>query len=170
MDQTLPSPLDNDTVDVDGIENTSRQPTPLANDTVDADCIENKSQNKRKMQHRFFASRNIIFLKTIDVNKPWAKAHGGVTQAWEKVASDYNNAVGQAKAINTTGAKHHWDALLKKYKSEERDSLRASGTAEEYTEQEELLAKLAAHYDDFKFCAKEVSEKLQKKVMRKSYP
>ena len=64
------------------------------------------------MQHRFFASRNIIFLKTIDVYKPWAKAHGSVTQAWEKVASDYNNAVGQAKAINTVDSNSLKSVLL----------------------------------------------------------
>ena len=84
------------------------------------------------------------------------------------MAAEYNTAVGEADALNGIGAKHYWDALLKKYNSDEGESLRASGTAEEYTEQDQLLHQLTTHYNDFKTNAKDESEK-QKKKVRFSY-
>ena len=122
------------------------------------------SSKKRKSQHRFFPKREILFLRAVEAERPWERPYGALRLGWEDVARDYNSAVGDSNALTWEGARRHWERLLAIHNNNEQASLRASGTEEEYTEQEELLTDLATHYNDFKEQSEQAAESQRKKV------
>ncbi|ETN16138.1 hypothetical protein PPTG_06351 [Phytophthora nicotianae INRA-310] len=64
--------------------------------------------------------------------------HGKTPVAWEKVASGINAALPACTADGKV-CRRPFGALHDAFRREEKESLRASGTSEEYTEREQLL-------------------------------
>ncbi|KAJ3277879.1 hypothetical protein HDU79_002071, partial [Rhizoclosmatium sp. JEL0117] len=78
--------------------------------------------------------------------EPFSAGHGKTGEAWERVATNVNTAMGlhNDADVKATGknAFKRFKELLKKFKADEMESLRASGTEEEFEEREQLLSDL----------------------------
>lgn len=85
--------------------------------------------------------------ETIKV-KPWARARGHLMKAWEEVSSACmkNPRFG----CKTTGKKcqARFRDMVMKYKEDNAESLRRSGTEEEYDEQQMLLDDVVPMLED----------------------
>lgn len=144
----------------------------MASSSSDLDLISGKdaslpsesSSRPRKEQHRFWPERNIILLKEVISIEPYAAHRGQVTERWEKVAANYNKGVGIDGAINAERARKHFDKLLKEFKSQEATPLRASGTDEQYDEQDQLLADVKDRIGQYHEASLREAEATRKKV------
>ncbi|ORY38864.1 hypothetical protein BCR33DRAFT_741354 [Rhizoclosmatium globosum] len=78
--------------------------------------------------------------------EPFNAGHGTTGEAWERVATNVNTAMGlhNDADVKATGknAFERFKELLKKFKADEMESLRDSGTEEEFEEREQLLSDL----------------------------
>ncbi|KAG6961440.1 hypothetical protein JG688_00009085 [Phytophthora aleatoria] len=83
---------------------------------------------KRKKAFRFLPSSDVFLLKEVAVHTPWAAAHGETNMTWTNVAN-----------ADSKACRRRFTVLLDTFRREEMESLRASGTAEEYREREQLL-------------------------------
>ena len=86
-------------------------------------------------------------LKEVQLHLPFTASYGQIKPAWTKVADGFNTAVGEC-VIDHRRAQEKFEKLIATWKSDKRESLRASGTEEEYSEQEVLLTELAEQFED----------------------
>ncbi|KAJ3236314.1 hypothetical protein HDU81_010903 [Chytriomyces hyalinus] len=99
----------------------------------------------------FSAGMDIDLLKEVVNEEPFAASHGAVTGAWVTVASNLNTVwdLDQATA-GVTGpmCQKRFKVLMDVFRKEELDALKASGTAEEYGQREQLLTDLAGRMEE----------------------
>ncbi|KAF1790744.1 hypothetical protein GQ600_22556 [Phytophthora cactorum] len=88
---------------------------------------------KRKKAFRFLPSSDTLLLNEMAKHTPWAVGHVETLVASDRLAS----ADGKA-------CRHRFAALLDAFRREEMESLRASGTTEDFTEREQLLTDIAS--------------------------
>src|SRR4051812_5527181 len=96
----------------------------------------------RKIQYRWNPSRYIPFLRIVILRSPFAAPYKTIGTAWETVAQDYNLAIKEPNCINGRKAKEKFYSLISTFRKDEAESLRKSGTDEEYTELDRLLEEL----------------------------
>ncbi|ETI33973.1 hypothetical protein L915_18835 [Phytophthora nicotianae] len=89
------------------------------------------------MAFRFLSSSDVFLLKEVAAHTPWAAAHGETNTAWTNVANGLKNAM-SASTADGKACRRRFTALLDTFRRVEMESLRASGTAEEYREREQL--------------------------------
>ncbi|GMF50357.1 unnamed protein product [Phytophthora fragariaefolia] len=82
-------------------------------------------------------------MKEIVKHKPWAAAHGETLPAWDKVASGVRDALPTCTA-DGKAYRRQFAMLLDAFRREEMESLRASGTAEDFTEREQQLTDITS--------------------------
>ena len=70
---------------------------------------------------------------------PFASPHGKQDEKWANVASTLQTF---DMAVTARGARDRYNYLSKTFQSEDRRSLRKSGTEEQFTERESLLTEL----------------------------
>ncbi|KAJ3009487.1 UNVERIFIED_CONTAM: hypothetical protein HDU68_002645 [Siphonaria sp. JEL0065] len=87
---------------------------------------------------------DIALLKEVEQIQPYSAPHGKTAERWEQVTARFNNACAFSdnKEASTKNCQARFTDLVKKFKQEEMESLRASGTEEEYSEREQLLTDL----------------------------
>ncbi|KAI9988793.1 hypothetical protein PInf_022377 [Phytophthora infestans] len=110
-------------------------------DTADGapgDAADDSAQKKRKKAFRFLPSSDVILLKEVIKHTPWAAGHGKTEAAWDKVASGMKAALPLCSA-DGKACRRRFYTLMEVFKREELESLRASGTTEDYEEREQLL-------------------------------
>ncbi|KAG3142027.1 hypothetical protein PI126_g15238 [Phytophthora idaei] len=93
---------------------------------------------KRKKAFRFLPSGDVFLLKEVAVHTPWAAAHGETNMTWTNVANGLKKATPSSMA-DSKACRRRFTVPLDTFRREEMESLRASGTAEEYSEREQLL-------------------------------
>jgi hypothetical protein len=131
---------------------------------------EDKQENSehegtsRKRQHRWNPSRHIFLLRAVILRSPFSAPYKTKSATWNSVAQDYNAAVKEPNAINGRKAKEKFDILLSTFRRDEVESLRKSGTNEEYTELNTLLEELDELEHDAKVEDEATKESTKKKV------
>lgn len=84
----------------------------------------------------------LLLEETIKV-KPFAQPHGKTKEAWLAIARTLNSLESPKFNIDPTRAyKRIYETLLPKFQAQEMESLKASGTEEEYTRRDQLLQEL----------------------------
>ncbi|KAJ3026417.1 UNVERIFIED_CONTAM: hypothetical protein HDU68_005686 [Siphonaria sp. JEL0065] len=85
---------------------------------------------------RFNVRIDNALLKEIMNFESFKAQHGSTMEAWNKVAAALNAALGFSGSRKASGknCQSPFKELLKKFKEDEMESLRASGTEEEYSE------------------------------------
>ncbi|ETL27789.1 hypothetical protein L916_18730 [Phytophthora nicotianae] len=86
------------------------------------------------MAFRFLSSSDVFLLKEVAAH---TAAHGETNTAWTNVANGLKNAM-SASTADGKACRRRFTALLDTFRRVEMESLRASGTAEEYREREQL--------------------------------
>ncbi|KAF4031844.1 hypothetical protein GN244_ATG16361 [Phytophthora infestans] len=107
-------------------------------DGASGDAADDSAQKKGKKAFRFLPSSDVILLKEVIKHTPWAAGHGKTEASWGKVASGIKAALPLCTA-DGKACRRRFYTLIKIYKREELESLRASGTTEDYEEREQLL-------------------------------
>jgi hypothetical protein len=101
----------------------------------------------RKEQFRFSAKDDIALLKETISLFPHGEPHGLMGKAWETICVNFKrhcHQVGKkAEAPTSAGLKRRIGELLKQWAKEEIQSLRKSGTDEDFEEKEMLLTDLS---------------------------
>ena len=104
----------------------------------DQSVVTPASTGKRRV-FRFNAATDVLLLREVTAKNPYAMGYGRVLECWKEISA----------ALNAAGGRTAWracrdrsDKLIEQYKQEDRESLRRSGTAEEYEEKERLLQEL----------------------------
>ena len=97
-------------------------------------------ERKRAAAFGFNPNHDIHLLKEVMQHAPFAAPHGKTREAWEEVANSLTPLL--ARKINHAAVKQQFDHLVKTFHNEEMESLRASGTEEEYDERERLLTDI----------------------------
>ncbi|KAJ1566690.1 hypothetical protein HK096_000678 [Nowakowskiella sp. JEL0078] len=93
-----------------------------------------KSDNKKKHAFHFTIAFDIVLLKEVYNIQPFA-AHGKTKTAWTTVLENIVKALQlNPDDISPTTAPGQFTALLEAFKKSDMESLRASGTEEDYTE------------------------------------
>ncbi|EQC27049.1 hypothetical protein SDRG_15163 [Saprolegnia diclina VS20] len=99
---------------------------------------------------KFACKHDIVMLRSVGLLEPWAAAHGAVMSTWEAIAesladaSDFGLKNKKGPALKT-----RFESIMNKFKKSEFQSLRKSGTVEEYEEREQLLTDIKARMDDY---------------------
>lgn len=96
------------------------------------------ASQRRKKAYRFAPGADIVLLIEAIKHSPWAAPHGDTTSAWADVASDVSASLPSCTA-DGKACRRRFTTLMETFRREEMDSLRASGTVEEYSEREQLL-------------------------------
>ncbi|KAJ3028475.1 UNVERIFIED_CONTAM: hypothetical protein HDU68_001622 [Siphonaria sp. JEL0065] len=124
---------------------TSEPSTSTSPGISDAPGIpEAPTTDKRKQAYRFNAATDIALLKEIEHIQPYDAPHGQKAERWVEVSSRFNQACdfGGNKTATPKNCQNRFEELIKRFKQDEMDSLRASGTEEEFNEREQLLTDI----------------------------
>ncbi|ETO82409.1 hypothetical protein F444_03447 [Phytophthora nicotianae P1976] len=110
--------------------------TSLQEDTPEPTevCSRSDTQSKRKKAFLFVPSSDILLLKEAVKHRPWAAADG-------------------------KACRRRFNALLDVFRRDDLESLRASGTAEDFEEREQLLTDCMALVDE---CLQAKADKTEK--------
>ncbi|KAI8830976.1 hypothetical protein BC829DRAFT_423334 [Chytridium lagenaria] len=107
-----------------------------------------RTSGKSLKNFRFNPSIDVELLKLVLDLQPFAAGYGKVKDKWQAVAdglraivTDFGENYKQ-DSLNPAAARRRFDTLVDSFKKEEMDSLRASGTDEEYEEKERLLTDI----------------------------
>lgn len=92
--------------------------------------------NKRSY---FKAKQDIVLLREVIAAKPFLAPHGQQEAAWQSVAAELRKNGFRA---TFRAARDRFALILRVFQSAERESLRKSGTYEEYEEREHLLTEI----------------------------
>ncbi|GMF51004.1 unnamed protein product [Phytophthora fragariaefolia] len=113
-----------------------------AHDTQLAEVVDtaggSAAKSKRKKTFCFLPSSDVLLLKEALKHTPWAAEHGDTQAAWYRVAIGLRGALPMCTA-DGKACRRRFSTLLDAFRREELQSLRASGTAEDYEEREQLL-------------------------------
>jgi hypothetical protein len=127
-------------------------------------------EDSRKRQYRWNPSRYVSLLRLVILRTPYAAPYKSKVSAWDAVANEYNEAEGEPNAITGRKAKEKFEFLLATFRKEEAESLRKSGTDEEYDEMKRLLEELDELERDSRAISDGEKEALKRKVyFKKSF-
>ncbi|ETV70313.1 hypothetical protein H257_14013 [Aphanomyces astaci] len=102
-------------------------------------------------KRRFTEEEDVMLLREVNARMPFRARRGAVMDAWAEVAAallsheDFDRSVFDAKR-----AHNRFTLLLEGHRGDNRESMRASGVDEEYSEKMQLLDELLSTYDDNK--------------------
>ncbi|KAG9397930.1 hypothetical protein AC1031_016348 [Aphanomyces cochlioides] len=96
------------------------------------------SEGKRKDVFRFKASTDVDLLREVMRIQPFAAEYGQTGRRWEQLSVCMCEIHGEG-AVTAYSCRRRFEDLVENFKNETMNSLRASGTDEEYTEREQLL-------------------------------
>ncbi|ETN14304.1 hypothetical protein PPTG_07932 [Phytophthora nicotianae INRA-310] len=124
------------------------------------------TQSKRKKAFRFVPSSDILLLKEAVKHRPWAAGHGETQVSWSSVAIGLKTALPSCTA-DGKACRRRFNALLDVFRRDELESLRASGTAEDFEEREQLLTDCMALVDECLQAKADKTEKEKKEAERR---
>ncbi|KAI9993384.1 hypothetical protein PInf_015465 [Phytophthora infestans] len=117
--------------------NTEEPPNPVRSPSI----------SKRKKAFRFVPSSDIMLLKETLKHRPWAASHGETLAAWSSVATGLKAALTSCIA-DGKACRRRFNTLLEVFRRDELESLRASGSAKDYEEREQLLTDCMTLYNE----------------------
>ena len=115
---------------------------PSAEESICADRIRTSSTTIAPKKN-WSEDEDIILLRQVSADTPFLAKHGGVMDAWNRLASmicglhDFSRPNFDGKK-----AQNRFISLLEKHNDDERVSARASGVSEAYGEKRDVLASL----------------------------
>ena len=109
-------------------------------------AAENKDQSERK---RFGELEDLILLKEIASTPPFLVDYGNVMRAWNSIVERMkSHPEFRFTSVSAKAARARFHSLLNKHKTENAESARASGVAEDETEMTVLLDDLMVLKND----------------------
>jgi hypothetical protein len=131
----------------------------------ETDSQDTSNRIGRKNHHRWNPSRYISLLHSVLLYSPFSIPYKTKGATWNHIAENYNMAIETPNAINGRKAKEKFEFLLSAFRKEEVESLRKSGTDEEYTEMNHLLEELDELEHDAKVENETMKESNKKQVI-----
>jgi len=125
----------------------------------------NKPKRPRKKQHRWNPERKLTFLRIVELLKPFSAKYGTIVAAWEKVATEYNEATGLSGALWAKSARIAYEDFMHAYRKNENLSKKKSGEDEEHTEIDDILQNLDQLDKDAQDAADAETAAKRKKVL-----
>jgi hypothetical protein len=89
------------------------------------------------MAKHYSEQEDIVILEEIIESRPFSVAHGKSQAAWQTVSDAVSVTIG--RIVNAKSVRERFDVMIKKFKQDERASLRSSGTSEVITKKDALL-------------------------------
>ncbi|KAJ1562580.1 hypothetical protein HK096_007531 [Nowakowskiella sp. JEL0078] len=118
------------------------------------------SKKPKKKAYRFNIAADIALLKEIANIQPFFAAHGQTLKAWTSVAVNLCSSLNlEAETITTVNARARFESIYTTFKKDEMESLRASGTEEEFNEREQLMTDIHSLIEESEFIRLNVKEK-----------
>ncbi len=98
-------------------------------------------------------------------SRPYKAAHGSVETAWKEIAENLNQhpQLLFRELVTAAGVKNKYYRLVKQFRSEEAESLKASGSDEDYDELCQLLTDTVQDEDDHEEATTHVKQERDKK-------
>ncbi|KAJ3096003.1 hypothetical protein HDU96_000923 [Phlyctochytrium bullatum] len=120
---------------------------------------------------RFTPRTDIALLKIAIHVQPWTAGHGKKASVWASMTEQFQEAMRAdfplVDKVTTTAVQRRFDNLVTCFKQEEMESLKASGTEEEYDERAQLLTEIVDLMREHEEGKKERTEKEKAEVMKK---
>ena len=109
-------------------------------------------------RHKFRATQDIALLQQVLADRPFLAPHGQQDDAWQAVATNLRDA---AEGFKATGRamRDRYNHLVRIFQSDNRESLRRSGSAEEYEIRDQLLTEAIEMQQSFKALKEEKKRK-----------
>ncbi|KAJ3106358.1 hypothetical protein HDU96_008237 [Phlyctochytrium bullatum] len=149
------------------------RPSKLA-DTVDGGPKRVKKGGKQSTTpktFRFTPATDIDLLKIAVHVQPWAAGHGKKASIWATITETFQEAVRSTNPlvdkVTPTAVQRRFDNLVTCFKQEEMESLKASGTEEEYDERTQLLTEIVDLMREYEEGKKERMEKEKAEIVKK---
>lgn len=102
-----------------------------------------------KPKKRFGADEDLLLLKQVNADRPFAAAHGRLLSEWDDVAAVLASIDAfRMGTVNGRACQARFKTLLEAHKSANRASARASGVDEDVTELTALLDDVLADFED----------------------
>ncbi|KAF4043074.1 hypothetical protein GN244_ATG04548 [Phytophthora infestans] len=136
--------------------NTEEPPNPVRSPSI----------SKRKKAFRFVPSSDIMLLKETLKHRPWAASHGETLSAWSSVATGLKAALTSCTA-DGKACRRRFNTLLEVFRRDVLESLRASGSAEDYEEREQLLTDCMTLYNEHAQVKADKTEKEKREAERR---
>ncbi|KAI9982484.1 hypothetical protein PInf_008439 [Phytophthora infestans] len=108
-----------------------------------------------------------MLLKKTLKHRPWAASHGETLAAWSSVATGLKAALTSCTA-DGKACRRRFNTLLEVFRRDELESLRASGSAEDYEEREQLLTDYMTLYNEHAQVKADKTEKEKRDAERRS--
>ncbi len=89
---------------------------------------------------RFYPGLDIALLKEVAAINPYGKEKNA--KEWDSIVDNVNSTLKNGKTVTHRGCKDRMKTLLKAHRKAEMQSLKASGTEEEFTERDALLTEV----------------------------
>ncbi|KAF4040641.1 hypothetical protein GN244_ATG07152 [Phytophthora infestans] len=137
--------------------NTEEPPNPVRSPSI----------SKRKKAFRFVPSSDIMLLKETLKHRPWAASHGETLSAWSSVATGLKAALTSCTA-DGKACRRRFNTLLEVFRRDVLESLRASGSAEDYEEREQLLTDCMTLYNEHAQVKADKTEKEKREAERQA--
>ncbi|KAJ3117156.1 hypothetical protein HDU96_007819 [Phlyctochytrium bullatum] len=120
---------------------------------------------------RFTPASDIALLKIVTYTQPWAAGHGKKASVWSSITDTLQEALKAdqplVEKVKSTAVQRRFEHLVTCFKQEEMESLKASGTEEEYGEREALLSGIVEMMRDYEEEKKEKTEKEKAETLKK---
>ena len=172
--EQLVAEVASDHLDNEAVVLSSSPVSPKASSSVTTTAKRAKKQDKGESSTeagciRFLPAMDIHLLKQVSALAPYEASHGRTLAAWDAVATNLKqvDSTSFAKA-NGRNCKARADLLIAKFKKEEMESLKKSGTEEEYTEREQLLEDIVAAKEDADDVANQARSEREAAAKRKA--
>ncbi|KAG1686709.1 hypothetical protein DVH05_028685 [Phytophthora capsici] len=141
---------------------------------ANADCnteepsnpVRSPSISKRKKAFNFGPSSDIMLFKEVLKRRPWAASHGETLAAWTSFATRLKAALTSCTA-DGNACRRRFNTLLGVFCRDELESLRASGSAEDYEEREQLLTDCMTLYNEHAQAKADKTEKEKRESERR---
>ncbi|OQR85759.1 hypothetical protein ACHHYP_20550 [Achlya hypogyna] len=104
--------------------------------------VSKQALTRRKSAFRFRVVHDVELLQEVANIEPYDAPHGEAKARWSKVAENLCSIHG-AGVLTSSGCRVRFNDLIDAFKSQQMESLRASGTDEEYETREQLLQDIS---------------------------
>jgi hypothetical protein len=121
-------------------------------DTTDAAILtirETLARGLTPMRTTMAAADDVFMLTEVIFSKPWEASRYEKVEAWDAIAERLKDLRGFGVNKDGPAIRKRVSALVKRFREDEFDSMRRSGTPEEYDEVKQLLTDVVSRMDDY---------------------
>jgi len=146
-DEELPGGYDKAMIDKAAIETGWSDEEPIDDKPASEDpCLQVSSTSASKRM-RWSVREDILLLKQVVLDKLYSAPHCNLTTAWKAMTEKRNVSINASiqKTTNVATVESQFTKLYDVWRAGNVESLKASGTEEEYGEFEQLIDDVMAH-------------------------